>query len=89
VTALLRQEAESLKSDGEDVDPTLGVKIIWEIEGVDIREQPGDEVEPWAGTIRFAITSLTPEYDGTTTKETFNKEFDYVFDLVAKRWLMR
>ncbi len=88
VLELLQLEAESLKSEGEDIDPTLGVEITWRIEAVELREQPGDEVEPWAGTIRFEITSLTSEYDGSIDSQKFTKEFDYVFDLGTKRWIM-
>lgn len=88
VLELLQQEAESLKSEGEDVDPILGVEITWRIEAVELREQTGNEAEPWAGTITFEITSLTPEYDGSTESLVFTKEFDYVFNLGTKRWIM-
>jgi len=88
VLDLLQREADSLKSEGEDIDPSLGVKITWKIESVELREQPGNDAEPWAGTITFEITSLTPEYDGSTETQVFTKEFDYVFDLGTERWLM-
>lgn len=89
VEPLLRQEAESLKRDGEKVNPSLEVKITWELQSIEVVEQPKNENQPWAGTIRFVITSETPEYDGSTTEERFDKEFNYVWDVPSEGWIMR
>lgn len=89
VEPLLRQEAEDLKRDGEKVDPSLGVKIIWEIQSVEVREQANDESQPWTGTIRFVITSEQPEYGGRVATDTFDKQFDYVWDSTSERWIMK
>ena len=89
VEPLLRQEAESMKREGEsDVNPSLGVTVTWTIRSIDIREQPANEAEPWAGTIHFTIESKTPELDGTAT-EQFERSYDYVWELEAERWAMR
>lgn len=89
VAPLLQQEAETMKREGEsDVNPSLGVTVSWTIQSVDIREQPGNEAEPWAGTIRFLIESKTPELDGTAT-ERFERSYDYVWELENERWAMR
>lgn len=78
-----------MKREGEsDVNPSLGVTVNWSIESVDVREQPNNEAEPWAGTIRFVIESKTPELDGTTT-ERFERSYDYVWELENERWAMR
>jgi hypothetical protein len=89
VHQLLQQEAESLKSEGEAVDPSLEVKITWEIQSVETREMAGDEARPWEGTIRFLISSEQEDYDGKTDTQTFEKEFDYDWDLRLERWLMK
>ena len=89
VLALLQQEAQSLKADGEKVNPDLGVKTIWNIEGVDVREQPNDESRPWAGTIRFKIQSQMREVDGTKLNNEFEKRFDYVYSTVLKKWIIQ
>jgi hypothetical protein len=88
IEALLKQEAESMKQEGEQVDPSLGVKITWEIESVEVREQPENELYPWAGTIRYMIKSEAKEYDGSTETEQFDKAFDYVWDLATDRWIV-
>ena len=78
-----------MKREGEsDVNPSLGVTVTWTVQSVDIREQPQNEAEPWAGTIRFVIESKTPELDGTAT-ERFERSYDYVWELEAERWAMR
>lgn len=78
-----------MKSEGEsDLNPSLGVTVTWTIQSVDVREQAGNEAEPWAGTIRFMIESKTPELDGTAT-ERFERTYDYVWDLETERWAMR
>ena len=88
VEPLLRQEAESLKKEGEQVDPSLGVKITWEIRAVEVREQPEDEAYPWAGTIRYNIKSEATEYDGSTETDQFEREFEYVWDMATERWIV-
>lgn len=89
VAPLLEQEAETMKREGEsDVNPSLGVSVSWTVQSIDIREQPGNEAEPWAGKISFVIESKTPELDGTAT-ERFERTYDYVWELEAERWAMR
>ena len=89
VEGLLRQEAEVLKQEGEQVNPSLGVEITWDIQSVEVREQPGEESPTWAGTIRFVIKSEQPEYDGSKATQTFDKEFDYVWDAEGERWIIQ
>lgn len=85
----MQEEAQIIKRDGErDVDPALGVELTWEVKDVAVREQPENEDFPWAGTIRFEITSLMQELDEPST-ETFTKEFDYVWDKAASGWVVR
>ena len=89
VAPLLQQEAETMKREGEsDISPSLGVSVSWTVQSVDIREQPGNEAEPWAGTIDFVIESKTPELDGTAT-ERFERSYDYVWESQGERWAMR
>ena len=61
VTALLQQEANSLKADGEKLDPVLRVRATWTVEGLDVVERPNDADRPWSGKIRFKIKSENPE----------------------------
>src|SRR5713226_7043043 len=82
VLALLQQQAQGLKQDGEKVNPALGVKAIWNIESVEVKEQPGNESEPWTGTIRFRIESKMKEVDGSLLTQQFEKRFDYVYSTV-------
>jgi hypothetical protein len=90
VLALLQQEALSLKTDGEKMDdPKLGVKTTWNIEGVDVKEQPNNAENPWAGTIRFKIESSMKEVDGTTDSRSFEKRFEYVYSSVLMRWIVQ
>ncbi len=88
VRQLLQQEAEDLKAEGEDVDPALETKITWGVQSVEVRERPEDENQPWEGTIRFQISSQQKDYDGKTETQTFDKEFDYVWDSRTERWIM-
>jgi hypothetical protein len=89
VALLLQREAEAMKLEGEsDVNPSLGVSVSWTVQAVDLREQPGNEAEPWAATIGFVIESKTPELDGTTT-ERFERSYDYVWESESERWAMR
>jgi hypothetical protein len=88
VQALLEEEAKSMKQEGEQVDPSLGVKITWEIQSIEVREQPEDDLYPWAGTIRYVIKSEAKEYDGSTETEQFEKAFEYVWDTATERWIV-
>jgi hypothetical protein len=88
VQQLLQQEAEGLKAEGEDVDPSLGMTITWEIQSVEVRELPEDEARPWEGIIRFQISSHQKDYNGKTDTETFDKEFHYVWDNNTDRWII-
>jgi hypothetical protein len=89
VQALLRQEAESFKKEGERLDPNLGVSATWNIDAVVVTERPGDTARPWNGTVRFKIESRTREPDGSSTADHLEKKFDYVFDAASGRWLVR
>jgi aminoglycoside N3'-acetyltransferase len=89
VEGLLQQEANVLKQEGEQVDPSLGVKITWDIQSVEVREQPSEESPTWTGTIRFLIKSEQPEYDGSKATQTFEKVFDYVWDVEGERWIIQ
>lgn len=86
---LLQKEAESLKASGEKVDPSLGVVSTWTIEGVDLREQPKDEANPWAGTVRFKILTRTRDFDGSSTNDESKKRFEYVYSAVLGKWIFK
>jgi hypothetical protein len=88
VLPLLQQEAESLKRDGEKVDPNLGVRSTWNIEAVEVKEQPGND-NPWAGTIRFKIESRMREVDGSIVTQSFEKRFEYVYNGTLRRWIIQ
>jgi hypothetical protein len=86
----LKQEAQSLKTDGEKVDPSLGVKSIWNIEAVDVREQPNNDSRPWAGTIRFRIeTTMRDVVEHRNDTQSIEKKFEYVYDVGMKRWIIQ
>jgi len=87
--AALQTEAEGLKKDGEKPIPGMGVKSIWTIESIDIQEQPKDENRPWRGTVRYRIDSAMREPDGTISKDSIKKTFNYVYDAPLKRWLVQ
>ena len=89
VTSLLRKEAESLKSDGEKLDPVLRVKATWTIAGIDVTERPGDADRPWAGTIRFKIRSEMRDEQGSVTADEFERRFDYAYAASLKRWIFQ
>jgi hypothetical protein len=89
VLALLNQEAQSLKQDGERVNPEFGVKSTWNIESVEVREQPNDPDRPWAGTIRFKIVSQMKEVDGSTLSDVTEKRFDYVYTTTLNKWIIQ
>lgn len=89
VTAALQQEANSLKADGEKLDPVLRVKATWTVEGLDITERPNDADKPWAGKIRFKIRSETKDTDGKVVVDEFNRQFDYVYTTSINRWIFQ
>jgi hypothetical protein len=88
VQAALQAEAEGLKRDGEKPIPNMGVKSIWTIEGIDIQEQKDDN-RPWKGTVRFRIDSAMREPDGTISRDSIKKTFEYVYDTPMKKWLVQ
>ena len=85
--SLLRQEAEKFAKDGEQVDPILRVKSRWNIEGVDVQEQD-DKNRPYRGTIRYKIITTMQDADGSVTNDQLDKQFNYAYDAVQKRWLI-
>jgi hypothetical protein len=87
--ALLQQEAQSLKADGEKINPDLGVKSIWTIQSVEVREQPNNADQPWVGTIQFKIESRIREVDGSDVSQHFDKRFEYVYSDTLKRWIIQ
>ncbi len=89
VEKLLQEEALSLKRDGEQVNPTLEVKVTWDIESVEVREQVVADSTTWAGTLRFNITSEQKEYDGSMATHRFEKVLDYLWDLENDHWVIQ
>jgi hypothetical protein len=87
VQAALQTEAEGLKRDGEKPIPNMGVRSVWTIEGIDIQEQKDDN-RPWKGTVRYRIDSAMREPDGTISKDSIKKTFNYVYDAPLKKWLV-
>lgn len=88
VTAELRKEAETFKAKGEQSDPVLRMKSTWNIEGVDVQEQDGDKNRPYKGTVRFKIITTMRDPDGSETNDRLDKQFNYVYDVTAKRWMI-
>jgi hypothetical protein len=88
VQAALQAEAEGLKRDGEKPIPNLEVRSVWTIEGIDILDQKDDN-RPWKGTVRFRIDSAMREPDGTISKDSIKKSFDYAYDAPLKKWLVQ
>jgi hypothetical protein len=88
VLPLLQQEAQSLKRDGEKMDPALPVRSTWKIVAVEVREQP-DEDHPFAGEIHFKISSDTKEYDGSVTTESFDRAFKYQYSSTLNKWVIQ
>ena len=86
--AALQADAETLKKDGEKPMPGMGVRSQWTIEGIDIQEQPKDENRPWRGTVRFRIDTAMREPDGSISKDSIKKTFNYVYDAPLKKWLV-
>ena len=89
VLALLQGEANEMKKGGEKMDPKLGVKAVWNIEGIDVEEQPNDSAHPWKGTVRFKIVSTMHDADGTETNDLLRKNFTYVYDTATKKLLFQ
>lgn len=87
VTPALQQEAQKLKADGESM-PDLGVKAVWNIVAVEVRDQAGNAQQPFAGTVRFRIDSSTHALEGPAT-QSFEKKFEYVYDAASKQWRFR
>jgi hypothetical protein len=85
VLALLRQEAASMKRDGEKVDPSLGVTATWKIVSVDVAERPGDKEKPGSGTVKFEIEARTRDA-GESHVDRIDKTFSYVFDATSRKW---
>ena len=89
VEPLLRQEAETMKREGEsDVNPSLGVTVTWSIQSVELRQATENEAESWVGTIQFLIESETPELGGVNT-ERFERSYDYAWNVGTGSWEMR
>ncbi len=89
VLALLQAEADYMKKGGEKMDPKLGVKAVWNIEGIDVVEQPNDSAHPWKGTVRFKIVSTMHDADGSETNDLIRKHFSYVYDSATKKLLFQ
>ncbi len=89
VLALLQAEADDMKKGGEKMDPKLGVKAVWNIEGIDVVEQPNDSAHPWKGTVRFKIVSTMHDADGSETNDLIRKHFSYVYDSATKKLLFQ
>ena len=89
VQAALQADAEILKKEGEKPIPGMGVRSVWTIEGIDLQEQPKDDTRPWKGTVRFRIDTAMREPDGTISKDSIKKKFDYVYDAPMKKWLVQ
>ena len=89
VQSALQAEADGLKRDGEKPIPNMGVRSVWTIEGIDLQEQPKDDTRPWKGTVRFRIDTAMREPDGSISKDSIKKKFDYVYDAPMKKWLVQ
>jgi hypothetical protein len=87
--ALLQQEAQSLKADGEKINPELGVKSVWIIQSVEVKEQPNNPDQAWVGTIKFKIESHIRDVDGSDQTQQFEKRFEYVYSDTLKRWIIQ
>jgi len=86
---LLQKEAATLKTDGEKVDPILGVESTWTVEGIDLKEQPGNEKAPWLGTVRFKILSRTKDFDGSTVNDESKKQFEFTWNTTLEKWVFQ
>ena len=86
ILSLLRQEAQALKQARENVD-LAGAHAIWDIQAVEVKEQPGNADNPWAGTIHFKIKSRTKDVDGSIVTENFDES--YAYSVALKRWILQ
>jgi len=73
----------------DELDPVLRVTATWNVVGLDVTERPDDPDHPWAGTIRFKITSETKDSDGQVQKDEFDKRFDYLYATSVNRWIFQ
>jgi hypothetical protein len=89
VLPALQQEAQSMKTDGEKMDPKLQVTNTWIIAGVDVQEQADNKAEPFRGTIKFDVETRTKEWDGTVLADKKQKSFNYAYQAANKKWVMR
>jgi hypothetical protein len=87
VMTLLQAEAADMKKGGEQMDPKLRVKVTWNVDGIDLVEQPDQPKRPWKGTVRFKIISTMHDADGTETNDLIRKNFTYVYDTDSKKLL--
>ena len=88
VTAALQAEAATMKRDGEKLDPSLGVKATWTIHSLEVKEQPGNDSQPFTGAVVFYINSLTQESTGPV-ETNFQRTFNYVYDAKLGKWLFK
>lgn len=86
VMTLLQAEAAEMKKGGEQMDPKLRVKVVWNVDGIDLVEQD-DPKRPWKGTVRFRIISTMHDADGSETNDLIRKHFTYVYDTDTKKML--
>ncbi len=89
VLPALQQEAQTMKTEAEKMDPKLQVTNTWTIAGVEVQEQAGNKAEPFKGTIRFDIETRTKEWDGTVLADKKQKSFNYAYVAKTKKWMMR
>ena len=89
MVSLLQAEANDMKKGGEQMDPKLRVKVVWNIDGIDVVEQPNDPAHPWQGTVRFRIISTMHDADGSETNDLIRKNFTYVYDTATKKWMFQ
>jgi hypothetical protein len=89
VLPALQQEAQTMKTEAEKMDPKLQVTSTWTISGVEVQEQAGNKVEPFKGAIKFDIETRTKEWDGTVLADKKQKSFNYAYVAKTKKWMMR
>jgi hypothetical protein len=84
--AQLRQEAQSLKVNGEKPDPNLPVQSTWTLVDAQVKDQPDNILFPYKGTVRYRIQTKTRDVDGSVQTDQFEKSFDYLYDGKLKKW---
>jgi hypothetical protein len=89
VLPALQQEAQTMKTEAEKMDPKLQVTNTWTIAGVEVQEQADNKAEPFKGTIKFDIETRTKEWDGTVLSDRKQKSFNYAYVSKTKKWMMR